>query len=45
MVLVQDGKVKLDDPISKHLDDIPQAWQWITIRQLLTQTSGLFASF
>ena len=41
MVLVQDGKVGLDDPINKYLPDVPEAWQPITIRNLLTHTSGI----
>lgn len=41
MLLVRDGKLKLDDPIAQHLSDTPAAWQGITVRQLLTHTSGL----
>lgn len=41
MLLVQDGRVELDDPISHYLDDTPPAWAAITIRHLLTHTSGL----
>lgn len=39
--LVGEGKVGLDDPIKKYLDDAPEAWQAITLRHLLTHTSGL----
>ena len=39
MLLVQDGKVSLDDKINKYLDDPPEAWSDITIRHLLTHTS------
>jgi len=41
MLLVQDGRVGLDDKISRYLDDSPGTWQEITIRRLLTHTSGL----
>ncbi|MES2319678.1 MAG: serine hydrolase domain-containing protein [Pseudomonadota bacterium] len=41
MLLAQDGKLSLDDPISRHLANTPQAWEKITIRHLLTHTSGL----
>ena len=41
MLLVQDGKVGLDDSIGKYLEAAPDAWKDITIRHLLTHTSGL----
>jgi CubicO group peptidase (beta-lactamase class C family) len=41
MLLVQDGKLKVDDKISTFLEDTPEAWKDITIRHLLTHTSGL----
>jgi D-alanyl-D-alanine carboxypeptidase len=41
LVLVQDGKISLDDNISKFLDGTPDAWKPITIRHLLTHTSGI----
>jgi CubicO group peptidase (beta-lactamase class C family) len=41
MLLVQEGVLKIDDPIAKHLDDLPPSWRSITIRHLLTHTSGL----
>ncbi len=39
--LVQQGKLSLDDPLSKYLDAVPAAWRPITIRQLLSNTSGI----
>lgn len=48
MVLVQDGKLKLDDPVRSHLDGTPESWREITIRNLLSHTAGLpreFAAF
>ncbi len=41
MLLVQDGKLSLDDKISKFLDGTPDTWKDITVRHLLTHTSGL----
>ena len=41
MLLVQDGRIGLDDSIGKYLEGVPAAWQAITIRHLLTHTSGL----
>jgi D-alanyl-D-alanine carboxypeptidase len=41
MLLVEDGKLGLDDPISKHLSDLPAAWSEVTVRHLLTHTSGI----
>jgi CubicO group peptidase (beta-lactamase class C family) len=40
MLLVQEGKVGLDDPVSKYLD-APATWKEITVRRLLTHTSGI----
>ncbi len=41
MLLVQDGRLSLDDPIGKYLEGTPASWNGITIRHLLTHTSGL----
>jgi CubicO group peptidase (beta-lactamase class C family) len=41
MLLVADGKIKLDRPVSEYLPDLPSAWSGITIRHLLTHTSGV----
>ena len=41
MLLVQDGKVAVDDKISRHLDGTPGTWDAITLRHLLTHTAGL----
>ncbi len=41
LMLVEDGKLALDDPISRYLPDTPPAWNAITVRHLLTHTSGL----
>lgn len=41
ILLVQDGKIAVDDKVSRHLEGTPETWQGITIRHLLTHTSGL----
>lgn len=41
MMLVEEGKISLDDPVSKYLDGTPGQWKRITIRHLLTHTSGI----
>jgi D-alanyl-D-alanine carboxypeptidase len=41
MLLVQDGKIRLDDPIDKYIDHAPPAWKEITVRELLSHTSGI----
>lgn len=41
MQLAAENKLSIDDPLSKHLDDLPTEWQPLTIRQLLSHTSGL----
>jgi len=41
MLLVQDRQLGVDDPIRKYLEGTPAAWNGITIRHLLTHTSGL----
>ena len=41
MQLVEAGKLKLSDPLSKHLENLPADWRNITIQQVMTHTSGL----
>lgn len=41
LVLAQDGRLTVDDPVSRHLEGTPASWQPITIRHLLTHTSGI----
>lgn len=41
MLLVEDGKIGLDEKISRYLPNTPEAWKEITVRHLLTHTSGL----
>lgn len=41
MILQERGKLNVGDPICKYLENCPPAWQPITIRNLLTHTSGI----
>lgn len=41
MLLVQEGKIGLDDKVDKYLDGSPQTWKEISVRHLLTHTSGI----
>ncbi len=41
MLLVQETKLGLDDPIHQYLSDLPGEWLGVTVRQLLTHTSGI----
>jgi CubicO group peptidase (beta-lactamase class C family) len=41
MMLVEEGKLTLDDKITKFFPDGPEAWCDITVRHLLTHTSGM----
>lgn len=41
LLLAERGKLRLDDSVSKYLDDPPAAWNGITLLHLLTHTSGI----
>jgi CubicO group peptidase (beta-lactamase class C family) len=41
MQLAEAGKLKLDDSVSRYLDGTPTEWKDVTIRHLLTHTSGI----
>jgi CubicO group peptidase (beta-lactamase class C family) len=41
MLLVEDGKLRLDQSIRTYLPGAPRSWQPITVRHLLTHTSGI----
>lgn len=41
MLLAEDGKISLDDKITKYFPDAPAWWNEITIRHLLNHTSGI----
>src|SRR5262245_42193349 len=39
MLLEERGKLKVEDPVKKHMPDAPAAWDKVTIFHLLTHTS------
>lgn len=41
MLLVQQGKIGLDQAVGEVLPDLPATWRGVTIRRLLSHTSGL----
>ena len=41
MMLVERGKLRLNDSIRAHLNGLPEEWQAITVANLLSHTSGL----
>jgi CubicO group peptidase (beta-lactamase class C family) len=41
MILHTQGQLNVQDPICTHLQNCPPAWEAITIRHLLTHTSGI----
>jgi CubicO group peptidase (beta-lactamase class C family) len=41
MMLVEEGKIGLDDRVNKYLTNAPPTWGDIRVRHLLTHTSGL----
>ena len=41
LLLRERGRVSLDDRLDEYLADIPDAWKPVTIRQLLSHTSGV----
>jgi D-alanyl-D-alanine carboxypeptidase len=41
LLLVQDGKLGLDDSVTKHVSGLPAEWKPVTIRHLLNHTSGI----
>jgi CubicO group peptidase (beta-lactamase class C family) len=40
MLLVDEGKIGLDDKIGKYLGEVPETWANVTVRHLLTHTGG-----
>lgn len=41
MMLAEDGKLAVGDPVSKWVDSVPEAWRALTIHQLLRHSSGI----
>jgi|HubBroStandDraft_6_1064221.scaffolds.fasta_scaffold38414_4 CubicO group peptidase (beta-lactamase class C family) len=40
MMLVEEGKIGLDDPLTKYFSEAPATWKQVTIRELLSHTAG-----
>ena len=40
MMLVEAGKIRLDDPLTKYFAGAPPSWQDVTVRELLSHTAG-----
>jgi len=40
MMLVEEGKISLDDPLTKFFPEAPAAWKNVTVRHLLSHTGG-----
>jgi len=40
MMLVEEGKIGLDDPLTKYFTDAPATWNDVTVRELLSHTAG-----
>lgn len=41
LLLAEEGKLSVNDGISRYLTNTPEAWRKVTIRHLLTHTSGI----
>jgi CubicO group peptidase (beta-lactamase class C family) len=41
LLLMEEGQLRLEDPICNFLDPCPEAWKPVTIHHLLTHTSGI----
>lgn len=39
--LIEQGKLSLEDPLSKYIDNLPKEWQTIQVKNLLSHSSGL----
>jgi len=41
MMLVEEDRIGLDDPLTKYFTDAPRTWNDVTVRELLSHTAGL----
>lgn len=41
LILQQDGMLSIEDPLKKYFPECPESWNDITLKHLLTHTSGL----
>ena len=44
MLLVEDGRIGLDEPVRTYLPEVPKSWRSVTIRHLLNHMSGIAAT-
>lgn len=42
LMLQEQGKLNVDDPVCQYITDCPAEWQSMTIHQLLTHTAGVY---
>src|SRR3954447_17299518 len=40
MMLVEEGKIGLDDPLTKYFSEAPASWSKVKVRNLLSHTGG-----
>ncbi|MBC7367516.1 MAG: beta-lactamase family protein [Undibacterium sp.] len=40
-LLIEDGKIALEDSVTKYFPEAPESWRSITVHHLLTHTSGI----
>src|SRR5262245_34695483 len=41
LLLVEENRIRLDDTLSVYFDDTPNTWRKLSVRHLLTMTSGI----
>jgi D-alanyl-D-alanine carboxypeptidase len=41
VLLAQQGKLSIDDPVAKYIADTPKAWSGVTLKHLMQHTSGI----
>jgi D-alanyl-D-alanine carboxypeptidase len=41
MILVEEGKLSLEDPIQKYIPGTPDSWKGITVRHIIGHTGGI----
>src|SRR5512143_1384602 len=41
LLLMEDGKLNIDDSVGKYFDSLPPSWAGITLRRLMNHTAGL----
>ena len=40
IMLVEEGRIGLDDPLTKYFSDAPASWKDVTVRELLSHSAG-----